>query len=80
LIAVSKRWVMAAAPAMAALKAMALGDCGGTTATAATALVTIALVALVIAHFVSCTVIANAITHVVTIAITFVSMQQRGQW
>ncbi len=51
-----------------------------TRATAATALMTIALVALTITHFVTCNVIANAIIHFVTIAIAFVSMQQRGQW
>jgi hypothetical protein len=37
-------------------------------------------VALVIAHFVTPNVIANAIAHVVAVAIAFVSMQQKGQW
>ncbi len=45
------------------------------TATVPKALVTIALVSLDIAHFVTCNVVANAITHVVAIAIAFVSMQ-----
>jgi hypothetical protein len=43
--------------------------------TVPTALVTIALAALAIAHFVTRNVVANAITHVVAIAIAFVSMQ-----
>jgi hypothetical protein len=51
-----------------------------TVATAATALVMITLVTLAIAHFVARHVIIKAIAHVVTIAIAFVSMQQRGQW
>ncbi len=46
-----------------------------TRAMAATALVTIALVTLAIAHFFTCHVIANAIAHVVPIAIAFVSVQ-----
>jgi hypothetical protein len=50
-----------------------------TMARAATALVTISLVALTIAHFVTCNVVANAIACVVSIAVAFVSMQQRGQ-
>jgi hypothetical protein len=45
--------------------------------TVPTALVTIALVALAIAHFVTRNIVANAITHVVAIAIKFISMQQR---
>jgi hypothetical protein len=49
-----------------------------TMVTAATALVTIALFDLAIAHFVSRSVIANAIACVVAIAIAFVSVQQRG--
>jgi hypothetical protein len=49
------------------------------TALVPTALVTIALVALPIAHFVTRNVIATTITHVVAIAITFVSMHGRGQ-
>ncbi len=48
---------------------------GRTTAMVATALVMIALVTLAIAHFVTCHVVDNAITHVVAIAIAFVSMQ-----
>jgi hypothetical protein len=51
-----------------------------TAAMAATALVMIALVTLTIAHFFARNVVANAIAHVVAIAITFVIMQQRGQW
>ncbi len=46
-----------------------------TKATAATALVTIALVTLTIAHFVARHAVANAIAHVVAIAIAFFSMQ-----
>jgi hypothetical protein len=53
---------------------------GRTTATAAMALVTIALVTLTIANFVTRHVVANAIIRVVAIVISFVSMQQRGQW
>jgi hypothetical protein len=49
-----------------------------TMVTVPTALVTITLVALAIAHFVTRNVVANAITHVVAIAIAFVSMQQGG--
>jgi hypothetical protein len=45
-----------------------------TMVTVPTALVTIALLALAIAPFVTRNVIANAITHVVAIAIAFVSM------
>jgi hypothetical protein len=48
---------------------------GRMTATAATALVTFALVALAIAPFVTHNVFANAITRVVAIAITIVSVQ-----
>jgi hypothetical protein len=66
--------VAAAAFEMAAATAEAR-----TTAMAATALVTIAFVALAIAHFLTRNVIANAITRVVAIAITFVSVRQRGQ-
>jgi hypothetical protein len=51
-----------------------------TTVTVPMALVTIALVTLAITHFVTRSVVANAITHVVAIAIAFVSIQQRGQW
>ncbi len=85
---------MATAAAMDAMRATALGNCGSgssneecccdsgarTTVTVATVLVTIALVALAIAHFVTRNVVANAIACVVTIAIAFVSVQQRGQW
>jgi hypothetical protein len=46
--------------------------------TVAKALVTIAHVALAIAHFVSRNAIANAIVCVVTVAIAFFSVQQRG--
>jgi hypothetical protein len=51
-----------------------------TMVTVPTALVTIALVALAIAHFATHNLVANAITHVVAIAIAFVSMQQSGRW
>jgi hypothetical protein len=51
-----------------------------TTAAVATALVTIALVTLALVYFVTHHVIVNAFARVVAIAITFVSMQQRGQW
>ncbi len=51
-----------------------------TKAMSATAMVMIALVTLAIAHFVARQVVANAIARVVTIAIAFVSMQQRGRW
>jgi hypothetical protein len=37
-------------------------------------------VALAIAHFVTRNIVANTIANVVTVAITFVSVQQRGQW
>jgi hypothetical protein len=80
---------MVTAGAMAALSAMALGNCGVSSSNedscnnsggkdnreVAIALVTIALVALAIAHFITCNFVANAITRVLTIAITFVSMQ-----
>jgi hypothetical protein len=46
-----------------------------TTTTSATSLVMIALAALAIALFITHHVIANAIAHVVAIAITFVSVQ-----
>ncbi len=92
MIAVSKRWVTATAAAMAVLRATALGDCGvsssikmamvtveaKTTVAAATALVTISLVGPTITLFVTCNIVANAIARVVAIAITFVSVQQRG--
>jgi hypothetical protein len=45
---------------------------------AAMALVKIALVAIAITHFVTRNVVANAIARVVAVAITFVSVQQRG--
>jgi hypothetical protein len=51
-----------------------------TTVTAAKVLVTNDLVALAIAHFVTRHIVATTITRVVAIAITFVCMQQRGQW
>ncbi len=60
--------------AAAAMKMAATTVEARKTVTVPTALVTIALVALAIAHFVSCNVVANAITHVVAIAIAFVSM------
>ena len=44
-------------------------------ATVSMTLVTIALVAFAIPHFI---IVANAITRVVAVAITFVSVQQRG--
>jgi hypothetical protein len=83
---------MTTAAAMAALRAKALGNCGGGSCNEdgyrdsrgkdngnrATALVMIALVALAIAHFVTSNIVANAITCVVAIAIAFVSVQQRG--
>ncbi len=50
----------------------------GNGGTAAMALVMIALVALAIAHFFTRNIVASAITHVVAIAIAFVSVQQRG--
>ncbi len=58
--------------AAAAMKMAAVTAEARTTATAATAVI------LTITHFVTRHVIANAIVHVVTIAIAFVSMQQRG--
>jgi hypothetical protein len=107
---------MVTAATIVALRATALGDCGGSccnedgcrnsggkkramAAVAAMALVMIALVTLTIAHFVTCSillmpspvtlaiahfvtrkVIANAIAHVVAVAIAFVSVGQRGRW
>jgi hypothetical protein len=47
---------------------------------AAAVLVTNALVALAIAHFDTRNVVANAIAHVVAVAIAFVSVRRRGQW
>jgi hypothetical protein len=49
-----------------------------TLAMAVTVLVTIPLVTLDLAHFLNHNVDANAIAHVVAVAITFVSVQQRG--
>jgi hypothetical protein len=66
--------------AAAAMKTAAATAEERTTAMAATALVMIALVTLAIVHFITCHVFANAIACVVTIAIAFVSMQQKGQW
>ncbi len=74
---------MVTATAMAALRAMVLGDHGGSssnddgcvTTTAATVLVMIDLVALTISHFVTGPIVANAIARVVAIAIAFVSVQ-----
>jgi hypothetical protein len=71
-------WVIVVAAA--AMKTAAVTAEARTTAMVATALVTIVLVALAIAHFVTRNVVANAIAHVVAVAIAFVSMQQRGQW
>ncbi len=51
-----------------------------TMATLATALVKNALAALAIALFVTHHIVANAITHVVAIAIAFVGVQQKGRW
>jgi hypothetical protein len=78
---------MATAAAMAALRAMALSDCGGSSSNdggcrdsrgkddnnGGTALVTITLVALAIAHFLTHHIIATTNAPVVTIAITFVA-------
>ncbi len=60
---------------VAAMKTAAMTVEARTKATTAMALVKIALDTLNIAHFVARHVIANAITHVVAIAIAFVSMQ-----
>ncbi len=60
--------------AAAAIKTAATTAEARSMATMPTELVTIALVALAIAHFVTRNVIANAITHVVAIAIAFVCM------
>jgi hypothetical protein len=78
---------------MAALRTTALGDCGGGSSNedgcrdsggdnngeGGNGVVMIALVALAVAHFVTCHVVANAITRVVTVAVAFFSVQQRGQ-
>ncbi len=67
MIVVSKRWVMVTIAVMAALRAMALGDSGGSSSddgncrdsggkddgNGGTMMVTIALVALAIAHFIT---------------------------
>ncbi len=85
---------MATAPAMAALRATALGDCGGGSSNedgcgdsrgkdngdGSNGVGVIALVALSSTHFVTRNVVVNSIAHVVAIAIAFVSMQQRRQW
>jgi hypothetical protein len=93
---VLKRWGMATAALMAALRTTALGDCGDSSSNKEgccnsrdkdddngnNSMVTIALVALAlaIAHFVTRHVIVNAVARVVALPVSFVSVQQRGQW
>ncbi len=85
---------MATATAMAALRAMALGDCGGSSSNddsfcdsggkdddnGGNDVGDIRLCCLAIAHFVAHHILATAVTHFVATAIAFVSMQQSGQW
>ncbi len=84
---------MATAAAMAALRTMVLGDCGGGSSNedgcrnsggdddgeGGYGVMMIALVALAVAHFVTRHVVANAIACVVSIAIAFFSVRQRGR-
>jgi hypothetical protein len=94
LIAVSKRWAIATAVAMAALRTTALGDVGGNSSeedgcrnsrgkyngSGNNGVLMITLVAFTITHFITRHVVTNVIACVVAIAIAFVSMRQRGQW
>jgi hypothetical protein len=80
---------MATAAVMAALRAMALGDCGVSSSNAdgcsdsggkddgdgSNGVGDDCLVALAITHFVTRNVLANAIARVVAVTITFVSVQ-----
>jgi hypothetical protein len=73
---------------------MALGNCGGGSSNedgchnsggkddgnGSYRVVMIALVTLATAHFVIRHVVANTIARVVAVAVTFVSVRQRGQW
>jgi hypothetical protein len=93
LIAVLKRWAMATAAAMAALRTTALGNCGGGSSNedgcrdsggdddgeGGNGVVMIALVALAVAHFVTRHVVANAIARVVAVAVAFFSVRRRGR-
>jgi hypothetical protein len=85
---------MATAAALAALRAMALGTCGGGSSNeegyhdsrgkddgnGSNGISDEHSCCPRHSHFVTNNVVANAIARVVAITIAFVSMQQRGQW